>query len=188
MDSTIVAAIVSAFAAIIAALITANVKDKSYARQEKERAELLKSGSHSNILTPEEYGVEILSPLENQEVKNSFKVEGTIKYLPEGYTIWTSTYGLYKDGDGKVKKRYWPQQPAKIYYSPKLKTWESKINNIGSSSSGEEKSFLVFVVGPDGQALFRYFSQVGKFTDSWYPLTELTSDVVECKKVSIISE
>lgn len=188
MDSTIVAAIVSAFAAIVAALITANVKDKSYARQENERKKLLNLESHSYIPTPEDCGIEVLSPVENQEVKKSFKVEGTIKYLPEGYTIWTSTYGLYKDGDGKVKKRYWPQQPAKVYYSAKRKTWESKINNIGDSSSGEEKSFLVFVVGPEGQVLFRYFSRVGNLIGSWHALTELTSDAVECKRISIISE
>jgi hypothetical protein len=126
------------------------------------------------VLSCSKYGLNIVSPAEYDEVRNSFQVSGTLdRDLPDRFTIWTSTFEIYEDGKNR-RKKYWPQEPARLVGH----RWYSQINHIGGNT-GQQKEFLVLLVGPEGQALFRYFKAVGH-EGFWPPIDQLTSDVIEC--------
>jgi len=180
MEITIITAIIGAVATILAAIITARTKDKASAKLESEIIRLRKQPASSSMLSAREYGIKIVSPAEYDNVGRKFDVSGTVDNLPEGSVIWTSTFEVYRDSEGKAKKRYWPQEPAIIKDSTDGKKWYSKIRNIGDGNVNETKEFLVLVVGHDGHIFFKYFEDAGKQRNYWHGITELTSDVVEC--------
>jgi hypothetical protein len=165
MESTIIVAIIGSIATIAAALITARAKDMSYAETIR-----LQKFSHSQMLPPSKYGIDIVTPAEYEQVDSAFEVSGTYKNLPEGHQIWVSTFRI----SGNKVKHYWPQEKA----TTKNGKWYSKVNNIGGHP-GESKEFLVLVVGNEGQTLFKYFKETGSENKNWPAIKELTSDVVE---------
>ena len=128
------------------------------------------------MLPPSKYGITIVTPEDYDWVDSAFPVNGIYKNLPEGYDIWVSTFGIASDSKGNKIKHYWPQEKAKIEKGNK---WYSRVYNIGGVS-GESKEFSVLVVGKEGQALIKHFKDAGNDTKQWYPIKELTSDIVEC--------
>lgn len=181
MDPTIVATIITAGATVLAALIGARALIKTEKGKNKELSgeinELRKSGYRVPTLTPEQYGVDIVTPAEYTQAGNAFEVSGVYKVLPEGQHIWTSTFAV--DSEGKIAE-YWPQGEAKANNGK----WYGHIHNL-SGESGEMKEFLVLVVGHDGDALFKHYARVGFMTGNWPSISILTSDAVLCKKWSI---
>lgn len=163
---------------------------KTKAEEEKIRAELQplrdelsrvkKKSAFPPMLSCEEYGIEIKKPSEYENIGQSFRISGTYKNLPEGQTIWTATFGIYDDGKGNKRKRYWPQEQAATAFTANGKEWYCAVNHIGGGNNAEPKEFLILVVGVEGQALFHYFKTAGGFTKQWLPITQLTTDIVEC--------
>lgn len=88
-----------------------------------ELANVKKGLSLPPMLSREEYGIQVDTPAEYANVGQSFRVAGTYKSLPEGQVIWVSTFGIYEDGDGRRKKRYWPQEPATLTFTADGKNW-----------------------------------------------------------------
>ena len=145
-----------------------------------EPIKLRETQFYSQMLSCEEYGIKIKTPTDYENVGRSFRISGTYKTLPEGHVIWISTFGIYEDGDGEKKKRYWPQEQAKTTYTAEGRRWRSKVNDIGGSYTGEIKEYLVLVVGVEGQALFKYFKDAGAENKQYPAIIQLTSDIVEC--------
>ena len=179
MDPTIVTALIGALATLVSALIgvrTATQKEKRNRELSDEIVDLRSSGYRVPMLTPEQYGIDVVAPAEYAKAGNSFAVSGTYKALPESQHIWTSAFRV--DEDGNISD-YWPQGEARATNGK----WYGHIHNI-SGEPGETKEFLVLVVGRDGDALFRHYGRVGAMTGNWPSIHILTSDVVVCKKWS----
>lgn len=164
--------------------------DKTNAEAEKIRSELQplreelrrvrNSASIPPMLSIDEYDLRIIKPIQYENVGQSFRVIGTYQTLPEGQTIWTATFDIFEDGQGRKRKRYWPQEQATIEFTSTGKEWHCVINNIGGGDEVDSREYIVLVVGVEGQALFNYFKKVGSFTHQWLPIVHLTTDVVEC--------
>jgi hypothetical protein len=142
----------------------------------KETNDALKqkmSMSPRQTLTPDAYGIQILSPRLRETVGHSFKVNGTLKELPNGFEIWVCTCG--GGGEGV---RYWPQEPAKI----RDNAWYSLVHYVENGS----QRILVFLVGANGQALFAYFKSAGQENQNWPGIIELTDDILLCASVEVV--
>lgn len=169
MDSTIITAIIGAIATITAAYITARLKDKTISDFKNQQR------SSTNMLSPSEYGVQIVTPSDYDYVEKFFQVSGTYANLPDGHQLWVSTFGIATDSKGNKVKHYWPQEKA----TTENGKWYSKVYNIGGES-GESKEFLVLAVGKDGQALIKYFKDASNESQKWTPIKKVTGDIVEC--------
>lgn len=133
------------------------------------------SKARSQMLSPEAYGIKILSPEDEKYVENEFEVNGTYTNLPDGQSIWIVTFNHYENG----KTLYWPQKEAAI----RNNNWYGNVRNLGGES-GDKRRFSVMVVGPSGKALFKYYGQVGIKT-RWQGISELPPDIVECAKPTV---
>ena len=150
------------------------------AQLSNELAKAKKAVSLPLMLEREAYGILIERPAEYGNVTETFTVSGTFQSLPEGQEIWTSTFDIHRDKDGRIQKRYWPQERATISITSDGKKWVSLVHNIGGRTQGEAKEFLVLVVGIEGQSLFQYFKEAGTYNRSWPAINQLTTDVVLC--------
>ena len=181
MDPSIVTALITAGAGIISAIIGARAIIQKEKKKNKELSgkisELYSNGIRIPMLTPQQYGIDIVVPTEYTKAGHTFNVDGIYKALPDGHHIWTSTFRVDQEGD---IVEYWPQGEAKA----KNGKWHGKISNIGGQS-GETKQFLVLVVGNDGNVLFKHFGKVGSMTGNWTGISKLTSDTVRCLNWSI---
>lgn len=180
MDSTVLTALIGAIATIASALIGAQAvkqKEKKNKELSEEINQLRINGYRVPMLTPEEYGIDIVTPAEYAKTGNSFPVSGTYKALLEGQHIWTSTFRV--DEEGNIAE-YWPQGAAKAANGK----WYGQVYNI-SGQGGETKEFLALVVGRDGDALFRHYGKVGGITGNWTGISILTSDIVLCRKGTV---
>ncbi len=163
MEPTIITAIIGAIATITAAYIA--VRSDGIRQRNKS----------ANMLSPSKYGIKIVTPADYDWVDSAFLVNGTYENLPKNHHIWVSTFGIVSDSKGNKTKHYWAQEKA----TTENGKWYSRVYNIGGVS-GETKEFLVLVVGKEGQALIKHFKDAGNETQQWYPIKELTSDIIEC--------
>jgi hypothetical protein len=112
IDPTIVGALIGGISTIVSALIGYLAVRQ---REQKNKAltaevEKLRAKSHRvPMLTPEEYGIDIVAPAEYAKKGNSFAVSGTYESLPPDQRIWLSTFRVGEDGN---IAEYWPQGAA----------------------------------------------------------------------------
>lgn len=177
MDPTITVAIIGLASTLISALIglvEVRRRDKTNEILSSELERLRQIGYRITMLSPEDYGIRIVTPSDRSTVGNSTSVSGTYRNLPPGQKIWVSTFSL--DGDGNLQD-YWPQSEAK----PSNGNWHGEIYHFGGQS-GDTKEFLVMVVGPDCEALFGFFKRAGERSGHWAGISTLTSDVALCAR------
>lgn len=99
---------------------------------------------------------------------------GTLKrseFLPEVFTT---------DGSGS-SERYWPQQRVLVRDDH---TWRGQVNGIGGTP-GVRRTFGVFLVGRDGQALLDLWGKAATRQRD-LELTRLTRDIKKAQEVDVI--
>ena len=176
MDTTtIITAIIGAITTITSTYITVRIKDKTNSGLAEEVTRLKKNGFISPILSPKEYGITIVTPVDYENLDSAFSVNGTYTSLPEGQHIWVASFEMIKDHEGHIKRCYWPQEKVTADNGK----WYGKVNDIGGKP-GETKEFVVLIVGREGQRLFKYFKEAGKINDKYPAINELTTDIAEC--------
>ena len=109
--------------------------------------------------------VEVSAPREGETVSWSFPVTGTYQSVPDGSELWLMT-------TDRFGKRFWPQNRI---IPRKDKTWAAEVNGIGGEP-GTKRTFGVFVVGPDGQALLNLWQKAVR-NDKKAFLEVLTRDI-----------
>jgi hypothetical protein len=120
------------------------------------------------------YGVKINSPQGGDTVPWSFPVVGSFEKLPDSVDLWVIT----TDSSGQ---RYWPQERA----IPRTdKTWSARVHGIGGEI-GDRRTFGVFLVGPDGQALLDLWKKAAA-NKSTLELTRLTHDIQKVHEVDVV--
>jgi hypothetical protein len=117
------------------------------------------------------YDISISSPQNNETLNPPITISGRCKQLPKGVELWLFTIS---SGTGE----YWPQDSSEI----REETWSVKANP-GQFKPGDRRKYGVFLVGPNGKVLIRYFKTVGRGLSQgqgWPGIRELTSDIVQC--------
>lgn len=117
--------------------------------------------------------VNIIKPENGAGVPWGFPVTGTFGNLPKDVDLW-----IFTTEDSR--KRYWPQ--SRIITADS--TWEGRVNGLGGEV-GKIRTFGVFMVGKDGQALLDLFKRA-IVNHKGMDLTELTSDIKLLKEVSAV--
>jgi len=97
-------------------------------------------------------GVVTEEPAPDQRVPQTFVVKGRYSSLPTDNVLWLMT----SDRQGK---RLWPQQRI----TPNTdKSWSATVKKIGGDP-GTKRTFGVYSVGPDGQALLEIWDTAVKY-------------------------
>jgi hypothetical protein len=131
-----------------------------------------------------EYGVKIINPSEREQV-DIVSVKGTIEKMPpEGYKLMVlriypnARYGIH---------------PLKEVTFTGNKAWHADDCDVGGKTN-DPRTIGAYLVGPSGQALFRYYSEAAnqhyelrhakdfKFLPLIY---ERTPDMVKCAEVGV---
>ncbi|NUN07533.1 MAG: hypothetical protein HUU57_17465 [Bdellovibrio sp.] len=182
MESTIVTALIGAIATIVTAIIGAvavRSKDKAYSDLKKEwnayQSQVSKHDSYLDI----DYGIRIISPVNEKVSSNEIEVRGTYKIMPP-----LDTLRLFAVPSDKTElgERFWPQRIVKEF-SQETKTWKAKANITGLPQTGG--SIVVAVVGQPTVVLWNYYYKVGPRV-GWWDFEGWPTDSVECHRVNII--
>jgi len=120
-------------------------------------------------LSPEDYGIKIVSPKDGTSVSSHCAVLGTYQNKPPDGSVW-----LFAASDSE----YWPQETVK--FDTKTKTW------YASANLGKSGLIKIVLMGKAGQALCEYYFKVGRITDKYWSIETLTPDIVECSRVTVI--
>jgi hypothetical protein len=119
-----------------------------------------------------EYGIQITSPRETDNVPEEFQIAGTYtKQPPEGRVI---LYFLSTD-----LKWYWPE--GEVKFDPVDKRWTGDFNIRGTPPM--EAWAEVVLVGEAGRMIYDYYWNNGLKHDVWEPFEKLTPDVEVCDRV-----
>jgi hypothetical protein len=139
--------------------------------QLKEQIEALRLQTKPKESLPT--GIKITSPRSGDAVDKWFTVSGVFKNRPANARLQLAVIS----GSGAL----WPQGIAT--FDDENKTWNAQVH-IGGNP-GNEAIVVATVVGGEGQALFDYYSKVGKETNEWPPIDKLTSDVTEVDRMKV---
>ena len=120
------------------------------------------------------YGIRINSPTNGDQVPSQFIVKGVYDNEPPAGSILL----LLKSPSGD----FFPQD--KVTVDSGARAWQGSIN-LGDYS-GNKFVVIVAIMGKNGQALYDYFNKVGTETKRWPAIKELTDDIAECDRVSIV--
>jgi len=128
------------------------------------------------VATTAMYSIKINSPRGGDRVPWSFPVVGSFEKLPDSIDLWVIT----TDSSGQ---RYWPQERA----IPRTdKTWSARVHGIGGEP-GDRRTFGVFLVGEDGQALLDLWKRAAA-NQKGLELTRLTHDIQKVHEVDVVVE
>lgn len=119
-------------------------------------------------------GVEIGTPRGNETVPWAFPVEGRCGDLPSGFELWVMT-------TDSLGKRFWPQERVIVRAD---RTWRGHVKGIGGEI-GQRRTFGVFLVGPDGQALLNLWERAVASNQKLELLT-LTHDIRKVAEVEVV--
>lgn len=128
----------------------------------------------ASVATIATYGIKINKPRGGETVPWSFPVEGSIEKLPDSTELWVIT-------TDSSTQRYWPQE--RIIPRPD-KSWSARVHGIGGEL-GARRTFGVFLVGRDGQALFDLWKRATA-NQSKLDLTHLTLDIQKVQEVDVV--
>lgn len=119
--------------------------------------------------------VRITAPRDGEAVPWAFDVSGNVGELPDDrHHLWLLT----TDASGP-KTRYWPQERI----VPRAdKTWTGRVYGIGGEP-GKRRTFGIFVVGPDGQALLELWKAANI---PHLALSALTGDTHRGSEVEVV--
>jgi len=128
-------------------------------------------------LRADEYGLEIQSHEHRDLIDYEVVVSGTYKVKPPDGSVVL----LEMNPDSR---HYWFKDFAT--FDEGRKRWRAK-GRIGAPS-GETRELIVAVIGKNGKALRDYYFKVGRRTNQWPGIETLTTDVIECAKVTVIKK
>jgi hypothetical protein len=188
-STTVITALIGAVATILAAIVTARAKDRTVSALERELTRIRQGQANPIMLTPTEYGIEITDPPDYSPTGHAFVVRGTYEQLPEGHAIWLAAFAVDQDEKGRRRTLYWPQTAATTAQLLQRRTWQARMNYL-DGRDGAVLEYLVLVVGPNGQALFAHYDNVGWQHRVWPAIARLTDDIVECAigKVRLVAQ
>ena len=122
----------------------------------------------------DKFGVTITQRKEKVDKNENVFISGTVESLPPEYEIWI--VAIKSPGSSG----YYPRGPVNI----KGNQWELEIAP-GLKSKEDQKRFAAYVVGKNGQDLFKYYKSTMKPLvpdgEDWPPLTFTTLDMDQCK-------
>jgi hypothetical protein len=130
------------------------------------------SGGSSSKELSKDYGIKISHPKNGDEVGNPVKLFGTYKIKPPKDLIRIVEYS-------PMLNQYWPKEYIKFDNNG---DWDTEIT-IGGS--GEKRKIFIVAIGGDTKALLDYSKKVGKETNRWIGIENLTSDFSECAVVEV---
>jgi len=123
------------------------------------------------------YGIRIVSPRPGADIEAEDEIHGTCeKTLPKD-TVMRVFHIASED------QVYWPMLEANVHFDLEHKTWHTR-SFIGGGPG--PRDIVIALMGPAGQALWRYYVKVIKETDKWVGIDALTPDIVECARVGIV--
>ena len=131
------------------------------------------------ILQADVLGIRIVSPTVGEYVGSSFSVDGIYHRLPEDIEIWV--FVVCEEGRSN---QYHPLACATI--DRRNQTWHGEVKLEGRRGGVTE--IRIFAVGREGQVLLEYYEEVRRETGRGVGIPRLTSDMVECASVKVISE
>jgi len=178
MDPTIISTVIGASATISAALI-ARTKGKALSELKKEWSEYQGQASTHESYLDIEYGVHIISPVNERVSGDVIEIKGTYKVMPPPDALRLFAVSPDKTSLGE---RFWPQEIVKEF-SPETKTWKAKANIVGLPQNGG--SIIVAVVGQPTIVLWNYYYKVGPRV-GWWDFEGWPTDSKECHRVNII--
>jgi hypothetical protein len=122
------------------------------------------------------YEISITSPQDNESLNPPITITGRCKPLPKDVELWV--FSISGAGAGA---QYWPQASSEITDG----TFRVRAIPGPSAKPGDRRKYGVFLVGPNGQVLVRYFKVAGnqmsaKGITAWPAITGLTNDIVQC--------
>jgi len=135
-------------------------------------------GGRQSIPDKRRFGVSIKKPLHGAGVKLPCEVTGKCKKLPKGLKLYLIVFR--KDGESTL---CWPQDQIDVPDGGG--DWETTLH-ARDAKVGETRTFAMFVVGEDGQALIEHYRVAGREKSAIantidYPaITKTTSDMVRC--------
>jgi hypothetical protein len=85
----------------------------------------------------------------------SYRMDGTLRHLPQDHAIWL----LHAEDEGAGRARVWPQGFEAVQYDPVTRRWSGRVSI--ASSSGSFVRLVAVVAPPTSRDFFSYFQRNG---------------------------
>jgi hypothetical protein len=125
----------------------------------------------------ETFDLQILSPKEGEIISGETSIMGTFENIPtaDDFQLFVRT--------NSQPYEYWPKGRVFLIIDTDKKTWEWT-GDLGITQ--DSSTIIVSVIGNAGRALTDYFVEVGYWTGLYPGIKELTPDIIECDRITVI--